>query len=183
MNDADLIRLLKNDSDLGLSELMKRYTGIVCHVVKYNGASLLSSEDIEECAGDVFYEFYKNARRYRPERGSIKTMLCVMAKHKAIDAVRKKARDTVNVSIDDEENFLQFSDDFSIDEELFAKEVKDTLFAEISALGEPDREIIMRKFFFREPTASIAERLGLSTSNVDTRTHRALKKLKEKIGG
>ena len=183
MNDIDLIKLIKKDPNLGLSELIESYMGIVCCVIKNNSSSLLSAEDVEECAGDVFYEFYKNTRHYKPERGSIKTLLCVIAKHKAVDAVRKKAKDIGSISMDDNESFLQFADDFSVDEEFFAKEAKHTLFAEISALREPDREIIMRKFFFREPTASIAERLGLSTSNVDTRTHRALKKLKEKIGG
>ena len=182
MNDSELIKLLKKDSEQGLAELMKSYTGIVCYVIK-GASSLFSSEDIEEIASDVFFDFYRNIKKYDPSLGNIKTFLCVTAKHKAIDLARKRAHENGNISIDDEETFLQFSEDFAVDEEFFGKEERRELFREIVALGEPDREIITRKFFFRESSKNIAERLGLTAANVDVRTHRALAKLREKIGG
>ncbi|MBQ7060184.1 MAG: RNA polymerase subunit sigma-24, partial [Clostridia bacterium] len=57
------------------------------------------------------------------------------------------------------------------------------LFTAINGLGEPDREIVVRKYFLNEPSKSIAKRLDMSVSAVDTRTHRALKKLKKLLGG
>jgi RNA polymerase sigma-70 factor (ECF subfamily) len=182
MNDSELIKLLKKDADKGLAELMKCYTGLVCSVIK-NTSSLFSSEDVEEIAGDVFFDFYRNAKKYDPSLGSIKTFLCVTAKHKAIDLARKRAQENGNISMDDDETFLQFSEDFAVEEDFFGKEERRALFREIDALGEPDSEIITRKFFFCESSKSIAERLGLTPSNVDVRTHRALAKLREKIGG
>ena len=182
MNDTDFLKLLKKDAEEGLSALMKSYTGLVCSVIK-NTSSLFSAEDIEELASDVFFVFYRNAKKYDPSLGSIKTFLCVTAKRKALDLARKRARENGNISIDDEETFLQFADEFAVEEEFFGKEERKALFSEIAALGEPDCEIITRKFFLREPTKSIAERLGLSASNVDVRTHRALARLREKIGG
>jgi RNA polymerase sigma-70 factor (ECF subfamily) len=182
MNDSELIKLLKKDADKGLAELMKNYTGLVCSVIK--GASpLFSSEDIEEIASDIFFDFYRNIKKYNPELGSIKTFLCITAKHKAIDYARKRARENGNISIDDEETFLQFADDFSVEEEFFGEDERRALFAEIGDLGEPDSEIITRKFFFCESSKIIAERLGMTTANVDVRTHRALEKLRKKIGG
>lgn len=182
MNDSELIKLLKKDADKGLAELMKSYTGLICSVIK-GAYALFSSEDIEEIASDVFFDFYRNIKKYNPVLGSIKTFLCVTAKHKAIDHARKLARENGNISIDDEETFLQFADDFAVEDEFFGDEERRALFAEIGALGEPDSEIIMRKFFFCESSKSIAEGLGLTPSNVDVRTHRALEKLREKIGG
>ena len=182
MNDTDLVKLLKKDAEQGLASLMQSYTGLVCSVIK-SGSSLFSAEDIEELASDVFFDFYRNVKKYKPELGSIKTFLCIMAKHKALDLARKRARENGNVSMDDEETFLQFADELAVEEEFFGEEARNALFSEIASLGEPDSEIITRKFFLREPTKSIAERLGLTISNVDVRTHRALARLREKIGG
>lgn len=182
MNDIDLIKLLKKDAERGLAELMKSYTGLVCSVIKGTSA-LFSAEDIEELASDVFFDFYRNAKKFDPALGSIKTFLCVMARRKALDLARKRACENGNISLDDEETFLQFADDFAVEEEFFGLEERKSLLHEISTLGEPDCEIITRKFFLREPTKSIAQRLGLTVANVDVRTHRALAKLREKIGG
>lgn len=182
MNDTELIKLLKKDADKGLSELMKSYTGIVCSVIK-SASSLFSAEDIEELASDVFFGFYRNIRKHDTSLGSIKTFLCVMAKHKALDLARKRAKENGNVSMDDEEAFLQLADELAVEEEFFGAEERKALFHEIAALGEPDSEIIMRKFFLREKSAAIAERLSLTAANVDVRTHRALARLREKIGG
>lgn len=182
MNDSELIKLLKKDAERGLAELMKSYTGIVCSVIK-SASSLFSPEDIEEIASDVFFDFFRKIKKYDPSLGSIKTFLCVTAKRKAIDLARKRKHENRNISMDDEETFLQFADDFAVEDEFFGDEERRALFAEIGALGEPDSEIIMRKFFFCESSKSIAERLGLTPSNVDVRTHRALAKLREKIGG
>ncbi|MBQ9745738.1 MAG: sigma-70 family RNA polymerase sigma factor [Clostridia bacterium] len=183
MKDYDLIKLLKKDADLGLGELIKSYSGLVCSVIKGTGASLFSAEDTEDLASDVFYDFYRNIKKFKPELGSIKSFLCVMAKRKALDLLRKRAKESGNISMDDEETFLQFADELAADEEFFAEEERAALLREIAALGEPDSEIITRKFFFRETTKSIAERLGLTAANVDVRTHRAILKLREKIGG
>ena len=182
MNDSELIKLLKKDAERGLAELMKSYTGIICSVIK-NASSFFSPEDIEEIASDVFFDFFRKIKKYDPALGSIKTFLCVTAKRKAIDLARKRRHENGNISMDDEDTFLQFSEDFAVDEEFFGAEERKALFLEIYALGEPDCEIITRKFFLCESTKSIAERLGLTPSNVDVRTHRALARLREKIGG
>ena len=182
MNDSEILKLLRKDADQGLAELMKAYTGLVCTVIK-SASSLFSSEDIEELASDVFFDFHRNIRKYDPSLGSIKTFLCVAAKRKAIDLARKRARENRNISMDDEETFLQFAEDFAVEEDFFGKEERRALLREIANLGEPDSEIITRKFFLCESSKVIAEKLGLTASNVDVRTHRALAKLREKIGG
>jgi RNA polymerase sigma-70 factor (ECF subfamily) len=97
--------------------------------------------------------------------------------------IRKKSKEIGCVSIDDEEGFMQFADELTVEDDLLTNETRRILFEAIDALGIPDSEIITRKFFFRESSASIAQRLGTSVSNIDTRTHRALKKLRERIGG
>lgn len=185
MYDSELVKILRKDPNRGLTLLMEQYTGLVCAVIrgKFAGFTCFSAEDTEECISDVFCEFYNNSDKFDPEKGSVKTLLCAIAKNKAVDAIRKRASLSEQISIDDEENGLALSDEFLLEEEIITEELKKTLIAEINSLGEPDREIIVRKFYFAESSRSIASRLGLTVSNVDTRAHRALKRLKEKLGG
>lgn len=185
MHDNELIKILRQDPNEGMRLLMRQYTGLVCAVVrgKFSPYGMLCEEDTEECVSDVFCEFYKNLDKFNSERGSVKTLLCTIAAHKSLDLARNRAAKVQPLSIEDEEMFLQFADDFLVDEELVTAELRERLMQEINALGEPDREIIVRKFFFCEPSKSIAERLSLTATNVDTRTHRALKKLREKLEG
>ena len=53
----------------------------------------------------------------------------------------------------------------------------------IRDLGEPDCEILVRKYFLMESSKKIAECFGMSANAVDIRVHRALKKLKTMLGG
>lgn len=185
MHDNELIKILRQDPNEGMKLLMRQYTGLICAIVrgKYAPFGLLAAEDTEECVSDVFCEFYKNLDKFDPARGSIKTLLCIIASHKALDLAKSRAAEADPLSMDDEDTFLQFANDFLVEESLVTSELKERLTQEINALGEPDREIIVRKFFFCEPSKNIAERLSLTVSNVDTRTHRALKKLREKLEG
>ena len=58
-----------------------------------------------------------------------------------------------------------------------------TIFNAIKNLGEPDSSIIFRKYYYGESSEKIAEILDMTPSNVDTRAHRAIKKLREMLGG
>ena len=51
----------------------------------------------------------------------------------------------------------------------------------VKGLGEPDSEIIIRKFYLGESSKQISDRLSMTVSAIDTRTSRALKKLRTKI--
>lgn len=184
MHDRELIKMLYKDPNNGLKLLMEKYTGLVYAVIqgKISPYSCFSTEDTEEYISDVFCEFYKNLDKFDASKGSVKTYLCAIAKNKAIDEIRKKASSLPPISIDDEDNVLQISDEILIEESVITEELKEALVKEICELGEPDKEIIVRKFYFSESSRSISQRLGLSVSSVDTRAHRALKKLKEKLG-
>lgn len=183
MRDSDILKKLHSDPNIGMSLLMNCYAGLVYSVVKGKLSDPhFSSADIEECVADVFSEFYRDLNRYDPSLGSIKAWLCTMAKHNALDLVKKRANEFCHISTDDDESFLQFADDFSVEEHYIDKEFRHALMQAIVSLGEPDHEIIVRKFYLEESTKSIAKRLNMTVSAIDTRAHRALKKLREKLG-
>ena len=64
---------------------------------------------------------------------------------------------------------------------IVSKELKAALMDAVKGLGEPDSEIIIRKFYLGESSKQISDRLSMTVSAIDTRTSRALKKLRTKI--
>lgn len=162
---------------------MNQYTGLVYAVVKSKlDDSYYVSSDIEDCVADVFSKFYAELSDYDPKISSIKTYLCVIARNQAIN-VSKRRNLEGGISLDDEQSLLQVADDVMIDSELAEDELRREVIKAVEDLGEPDSSIIFRKFYYGESSKDIAKAVGLTVSNVDTRTHRALNKLRKMFGG
>ena len=183
MEGNKLLRLLHKDPNAGMEQLMNKYTGLVYAVVKSKlDDSFYVSSDIEDCVADVFSKFYTELSNYDPKMSSIKTYLCVIARNQAINVSKKRSREG-GLSIDDEQSLMQVSDDVMIDSELADEEFRRKVIKAVENLGEPDSSIIFRKYYYGESSKDIAKAVGLSVSNVDTRTHRALNKLRKLFGG
>ncbi len=183
MDDNKLLRLLHKDPNAGMEQLLNQYTGLIYAVVKSKLAdSYYISSDIEDCVADVFSKFYTNLSDYDITISSIKSYLCVFARNQAIDVLKKRYRES-GISLDDEQSLLQVADDIMVDSALEEDELRREIFKAIEDLGEPDSSIIFRKFYYGESSKDIAKAVGMTVANVDTRTHRALNKLREMFGG
>ena len=95
----------------------------------------------------------------------------------------KKKKQQGELSTDDENSFIHISDDIDIEGEIAEDELRREVLNAIKSLGEPDSSILIRKFYFGESSKDIANALKLTVSNVDTRTHRSLDKLRKIFGG
>lgn len=170
MRDAELLDLLRGDPEKGLKALMSQYGGLIYAVVRRNlPRSAFCDSDAEACTADAFGDFYLELDKYDPSKGSIRAWLCVIARHNAVVLARRNA---AVLPLDEE--MSANSDGTSLESELEGRELRRAVLSAVKALGEPDREIILRKFYLGEPSKNIAARLGMSVSNVDTRTSRAM---------
>ena len=184
MEDNKLLRLMHKDPNAGMEQLMNQYTGLVYAIVKgILTDSYYVSSDIEDCVADVFSKFYFELSYYDPKLSSIKSYLCVIARTHAINVAKRRSCQQGAISLDTEESFLQIADDILIDNEFEEAELRREVIKAVENLGEPDSNIIFRKFYYGESSKDIAKALSLSVSNVDTRTHRALNKLRKMFGG
>lgn len=184
MHDDALYQILHQDPDAGMKILIDQYAGLVSAVVQSKlSPCVFCAADIEHCIADVFSEFYCDLDKYDPKQGSIKAWLCVIAKHNALDRLRQHYKEAGTVSLDDDSFCAQLADDFSIECDLEDRDTRSALMQAIERLGEPDREILIRKFYLAQSSKEIADRLKLTVSNVDTRTHRAIQKLRDQFGG
>ena len=184
MDESKLLQLLRKDPNTGMKKLMDMYAGLVYAVI----ARMLPNpgdftSEMEGCVADVFSEFYCELHKYDPQKSSIKTYLCVMARNNAIDLLRRNEKRIGQLSLDDESAVISLPEEESLENAIQEKQLRQRLVQLIKDLGEPDCSILLRKFYYRQPSKEIARDLGLAVSTVDTRTHRALAKLRKQLGG
>jgi RNA polymerase sigma-70 factor (ECF subfamily) len=180
--DSELLSLLVQDPGNGLKEIMSNYRAFVCTIVHGKLALSCNRHDMEECVSDIFYEVYKNRSLIDLERGSLKSYIAVLAKRNAIDTFNKSQKHSKNVYIDGmEHDWLTTGD--NAEQNAIDNELQETLTKQIKLLGEPDSQIMIRKYYFGQSTKTISKALGIKVNTVDKKVSRALGKLKKALGG
>ena len=177
MTDEKLADLIRTDPNNGMSLVIRRFSGLVFSIVSGIMADVADSSEIEDCVADVFLRFRTSVDGFRPE-ASLKTYLCVIARNAALNCVRNK-RTTVPL---DEDFVVGIAVCPDVSDEIAEKETVRKVFDEIRRLGHPDSDIIFRKYYLGQSSKTIADSLGITVSNVDVRSHRAIAKLREKLG-
>jgi len=183
VSDIKLLNLLHNQPNKGLELLMETYMGLIYTIVYNQLSNILSNEDIEECVSDVFFDVFNYKDKIDLEKGTIKGLLAVVAKRKSIDLYRKnKKSKNVEVPIESmNENIFDVFD--SVPDSVSTNERNDLLIKTIKSLGEPDSEIIIRKYYFRESSKDISKALGLKVNTIDKKASRCMDKLKKILRG
>lgn len=178
LNEDKLQKLLVSDPERGLKKLIESCGGLVNAVISGKLLrSRFSHADIEDCAAETFFEFWQGFKASPCRAEEIRPRLCVIAKRNAIDRLRRSYGRPETVPLE----YAAF-ETVDPDGDLGISTRLDVVEA-VKALGKPDSEILIRKVYFGQTSAEIAEILGLSAANVDTRAHRALKKLRITLGG
>lgn len=181
ISDMELLNLLHNKPETGLKMMMDNYMALIYTIIHNKLSGIYSREDIEECVSDVFFEVFHYKNRIDLEKGSIKAFLAVVAKRKAIDMYRKNKNNN-HVPIDDvSEELYSVVDDAA--HSLLVKESNSELIEAIKSLGEPDSEIIIRKYYLYQSSKDISSELGLKVNTIDKKVSRCIGKLKKVLGG
>jgi RNA polymerase sigma-70 factor, ECF subfamily len=140
-------------------------------------ASLLRDEAAaEEITAAAFERAYRKRNRFDPERGEPRAWLFGIARNAALDELRRRGRQTeLTAEPVDLETFGSEGSEHS--------ERRLAVSAALERLEPHERELIALKFFAGLANAEIAQVLGLSESNVGTKLHRAMTKLREACDG
>ncbi len=137
-------------------------------------ASLLRDESAaEDVTAQAFERAYRKRRSYRPSRGSMDAWLFGIARNAALDELRKRKRRGV-LEVDPEDTGSAPPDDQA---ELALR--RETVRAALSSLDGQARDLIALKFAGGLSNGEIARVLRMSESNVGTRLHRTITKLRE----
>ena len=130
--------------------------------------------DVEELVTDVFVTLWQNVEKVQPE--SLKGYLCCIAKTRAINRLKaNKFGDVLNIEDIDPE------DDFNISHATEKKEISQELMELVEKIQEPDKEILIRHYFYYQKIADIANAMAIKAETVKVKLHRTRNKLKEML--
>ena len=178
MQDEILVRKIADGDEEAFGCMIDAYSKLLWVVVGGILGNVGTAQDIEECISDVFVEVWKKPKAFDGQKGTLKNFLAVIAKSKALDRYRSLSKNKI-VEIDEA---IGASDDdlleYVIDKEMYA-----ALYEAINSLAEPNREIIVRRYFFEEKPSCIAKKTSISVKEIENRLYQSKQKLKTILAG
>ena len=170
MNDEKIIIAIRNRSEGAINETIDKYSKLLWSIIGKVLNNIGSVQDIEECVADTFIYLWENPHKFDPSRGKLKSWLSIIARTKAIAKTRTiSLESTILVS------------DLGIVDDMIQEETRRVLIAAVNALGEPDREILVRRYYYEQKPKEIALALNLSVKQVNNRLYQTKQKLREAL--
>jgi RNA polymerase sigma-70 factor (ECF subfamily) len=167
---VDAVPLMGAKRAESFSELYER---TFPRVYAYVASLLRDRSAAEDVTAQAFERAYRKRRSYRPARGSMDAWLFGIARNAALDELRKRKRRAV-LEADPEDTGSPGPEDQA---ELAVR--RETVRAALASLDGQERDLIALKFAGGLSNGEIARVLGMSESNVGTRLHRTITKLRE----
>lgn len=161
MEDEKLVRRLQKGSRTALEQAINRYTAYVSTIVWRTLGAAATREDTEEVVSDVFLSLWSHAHELDPKQG-LRPWLGAVARNRATDCLRR-TKPTVPLP----------------EETAAAKDQAERLWQAVDGLGEPDRTLFLRHYYYGEKLSEAVRGLGLSTGAARIRLSRGRKKLRE----
>ncbi len=177
MSDDALERLKSTDnkiSESALGEIIDRYSSKLRRVVRRR---LKTATDVDDCLSEVFGDLWQNRQTYHGE--NLSALLCVMARRRAVDYLRREYHRQTEPLEDVE---YEASDGFSLEGDFEEKEARAELIAEIKRLGDVDAALVVGRYYLGLSGDELAAKYGMTRNAVDIRIHRAVKKLRKHFG-
>jgi RNA polymerase sigma-70 factor (ECF subfamily) len=140
--------------------------------------------DVEDVIEETFWQAWRQADRYEPERGTVQTWLLTMARSRSLDRLRSNRRLRED-SIDDTTSataggaFLESASDPSLDVE--HAERKRIVLAALAELPPEQRQALELGYFSGLSQTEIADRTGQPLGTIKTRMRLAMQKLRERL--
>lgn len=176
MKDVHLIKGIKEKDQSSLEILMDKYLNYVFTIAHNILGDFLGIEDIEEVCMDVFISLWNNADKLDSKYNELKPYIAAMTRNTARNKLRAKGN--FEESLDEE---IILVEDGRVENKILQKELAQTLNSLISELNQPDKEIVIRHYFYYEKIKDIAKRLNLNENTVKTKLSRSREKLKKII--
>jgi RNA polymerase sigma-70 factor (ECF subfamily) len=179
MEDSQIVALYWKKSSDAISESTSKY-GAYCYTIANN--ILRDHEDSEECVNDTWLHAWKSIPPQKPI--ALRMFLAKITRNLAFDrfyarTAQKRGGGEITLVLDELAECL--SGGASPEATCQAQELEQCIRRFVRALPERDGNVFVRRCFFTEPVASIAERYGLTENNVMVILTRTRKKLKQEL--
>jgi RNA polymerase sigma-70 factor (ECF subfamily) len=176
LNDERTIAAIRGRDEAVINEVITKYSKLLWSVAGAVLNNIGSTQDAEECVADTFIYLWEHPDKYDPQRGKLKTWLSIVARTQAVNRCREIAKRNT-VSLED----TDFVDQIGIVDDILKAETRQNLLASVNALGEPDREILIRRYYYDQKPKEIALALDMSVKQVDNHLYNTKRKLREAL--
>ncbi len=173
MTENKALRQLQQGSTDALKWFIVKYTPYVSTIIYNIIGSCMCSADVEEVTSDVFFALWENADKVNS--GSVRGYLGSIARNKAKNKFREAGFDQ---PLDEE---LYISEDLPLEEQHMEQELQAVVRQNVLDMTEPDREILLRYYYYYQSIPRISREMGMSTSNIKVRLHRARNALRSAL--
>ena len=174
--DRTLLERIVARDERAVEELYQRYSGPLYSLAyQVTGGERFAQDVVQE----TFVAVWKDAARFDPSKGSVSPWLFSLARHKAIDLVRREAnirKRTVDADLE-----LEVADD-DVGEEAWMRIRRDRVREAVAELTPLQREALELAFFNGLTHVEVSEQLGIPLGTAKTRIRSALLRLRELLG-
>lgn len=184
MDDNKIIDLFWDRNETAIEEISAVY-GRYCRKIAFN--ILASEEDVEECLNDTWLGAWNSIPPARPDclsafLGKITRNLAI-SRYRAGHAI-KRTGDRLSESIDELGEITGLSSD-NVEEAVDKKALETAINKYLDTCTQKQRRLFVRRYFYMDSVAEIADLYGLGQSDVKVtllRMRRSLKKMLEEEG-
>lgn len=174
MDDRQIIALFHARNETAIDELQRKY-GNIMHTISYN--ILHCTQDSEECVNDACLGVWNTVPPATPN--PLLTYVLRIVRNLSLSRYRynkaTKRNGHYNLSLEEIADCVP--SDKTVDEEIEVKELTDALNAWLKTLGEENRYIFIRRYWYMDEVKFISQSLSLSDAAVYLRLERMKKNL------
>ena len=173
MPDRKALIGIRAGSQDALTWLIDKYGAYVSTIVWNIIGSTMSMADVEEVSSDVFFALWNQANDIHSTslRGYLAGIARNMAKNKLRNAGHELALD---------ENVILI-DDIDLEDVYAGKETREIVRCAVNSMKEPEREILLRYYFYYQTMDAISKEMGINLSTVKTKLRRSKEFLKQSL--
>lgn len=174
--EVALIRRVQDGDASAISDLYARFGGPLYSLAYQVVRDATSAEDVVQ---ETFMALWRDSRRFDPTKGSAAAWLFSLARHKAIDLLR---RETTARSRSVEVDLTLEAAEDDVEGETWWRIRRDRIRVVLRDLPEMQREAVELAFFAGLTHVEVAERLGVPLGTAKTRIRSGLLRLRDLLG-
>lgn len=175
--EVQLLYRIRDKDEAAVAELYSRYSGPLYSLAyQVTRAERFAQEVVQE----VFFAVWREASRFDPQRGAVSSWLFTLARHKAIDLVRKESNVARRRA---PETALQTRhSEHDVDHEAWLNIRRDRVRQAVSQLPDAQRTCVELAFFRGLTHVEVAEELDIPLGTAKTRIRTGLLRLRDLLG-
>ena len=176
MKDEAVIAAIGSRDELVMNDVINKYSRLLWPIASAVLKNVGDDRDVEEVVADAFIFLWEHPGKFDPRRGTLKSFLCILVRSRAIDRYRDLTR---RATVPLEEAVLCGT--FGMQERLMEAESRKELLAAVRSLGEPAREILVRRYYYDQKPRQIALALDMTVKQVDNSLYRSKQLLRRAL--